>query len=55
MKKIDGVVFTGGIGANSYVVRKKIIEHLAGLPKLNVYAIHTDEAQMIAKKVRAVI
>lgn len=52
---IDILVFTGGIGHGSPVVRRKIISYLNSLKIKKVIAVKTDEAKMIAREVRGVL
>ena len=48
MGGIDAVVFTGGIGENSHVVRDKIMGHLKWLNIADVFVIKADEELAIA-------
>jgi len=49
---IDTIVFTGGIGENSEMVRKNILNHLKFLPPFDVMVIPTNEEKMIAIQVK---
>lgn len=50
LEKLDALVFTGGIGENSALVRQRTLAHLGifGLTEKTVMVIPTDEEQMIA-------
>jgi acetate kinase len=41
---LDLVVFSGGIGENSSVVRTKVMSYLKGLGKIKILTVHADEA-----------
>lgn len=48
MGGLDAVVFTGGIGQNSQVIRDKIMAHLAFLGDVPVQVVKTQEERQIA-------
>lgn len=45
---IDGIVFTGGIGENSEVIRENILSRLGCLPPCSVLVIPANEEKMMA-------
>ena len=51
MGGIDGMVFTGGIGENSDIIRNKIMEHLKWLHIKDVRIVKADEEHTIARHV----
>ncbi|MDJ0652249.1 MAG: acetate kinase [Simkaniaceae bacterium] len=54
LKKTDGVIFTGGIGENSEVIRSKVMEQLTPFD-LKALVIPTNEEGMIAQDVAAIL
>ncbi|MDI9818301.1 MULTISPECIES: acetate/propionate family kinase [unclassified Legionella] len=48
MGGVDGIVFTGGIGENSTVVRERILGYLEFMKPFAVRVIQADEEQMMA-------
>lgn len=55
MKSVDCIVFTAGIGENSFVVKRKIMENLPGIKAVKTCTMVTEEAQMIARKIRTMV
>ena len=57
MNGIDGVVFTGGIGENSSIIRDKIMAHLRWLNigEDKVHVVHADEEATIARHAAGVL
>ena len=49
MDGVDAVAFTGGIGENAVIVRKKIVEHLSCFGDFAVHIIAADEEKAIAR------
>ena len=45
---VDGVVFTGGIGENSAIVRDKILSHLAFLKPFKMLIVPANEERIMA-------
>lgn len=45
---VDGIVFTGGIGENSSLIRDKILRHLDFLRPFEVHVIKANEERMMA-------
>ena len=54
LKKIDGVIFTGGIGENSEVIRTQVMEQLTPF-NLKALVIPTNEELMIAQDAAAIV
>ena len=52
---IDGIVFTGGIGENSKIIRTNIIDRLKSLQPFSVLIIPTNEEKMMAIHALAII
>lgn len=48
LKEVDGVIFTGGIGENSEVIRERVMDQLKSF-NLKVFVIPTNEELMIAQ------
>jgi acetate kinase len=44
---IEKLVFTGGVGENSEIIRDKILVHLAWMPKFEIEVIKTNEEKMM--------
>ena len=57
MNGIDDLVFTGGIGENSGIIRDKIMQHLQWLNigEENVHVVQADEEATIARHVASVL
>ena len=49
--KVDGIIFTGAIGAGSALTRKAVIKKIKCLGKTNAIHVKTNEELMIAKEV----
>lgn len=45
---VDAIIFTGGIGENSEMMRTKILQHLSWLGDIDIHVIATNEEKMIA-------
>ena len=52
---VDALVFTGGIGENSAVIRERVCLHAAWLGPVRAHVIPTDEELMIANHTRQVL
>jgi len=52
---LDALVFTGGIGENSAVIRDRVSREAAWLGAINVHVIPTNEELMIANHTRQVL
>ncbi|MEA3498599.1 MAG: acetate kinase [Campylobacterota bacterium] len=50
LKNIDGIIFTGGIGENSSLIRKKVCKGLDLFVNIGIDVIKTDEEKNIAIK-----
>lgn len=53
--KVDGIVFTGGIGERSQVIRRLAVKGLTMVKRPKVFAISTNEEFSIAKQVKSVV
>lgn len=51
--RLDGLVFTGGIGENAAPVREKILRHLAFLPDFETLIIAANEERQMALEIMA--
>lgn len=49
---MDTLVFTGGIGENAEIIRRRICAHLTFLPPFDVQVIQTNEERMMAYQVK---
>ena len=54
LQKVDGVIFTGGIGENAMAIRDQVMEHLKPF-NLNPLVIPTNEELMIARDAAAIL
>ena len=54
LKKVDGVIFTGGIGENAEPIRRRVMEELKPF-HLNFFVIPTNEEWMIAKETARIV
>ncbi|MBA4187812.1 MAG: acetate kinase [Planctomycetaceae bacterium] len=52
---LDALVFTGGIGENSAVIRERVCRDAAWLGAINIHVIPTNEEVMIANHTRRVL
>ena len=52
---LDAIVFTGGIGEHSEVVRERVRERLRFLGPVDMHVIPAHEELVIARAVRAVL
>ena len=53
--RVDGIVFTGGIGERSPVIRQLAVKGLTIIKRPKVFAISTNEEFAIAKQVKSVV
>jgi len=53
--KVDAIVFTGGIGERSKVVRQLCLEEIKFIKKPKVMVIPTNEELSIAKQIKKVV
>ncbi|KGP62536.1 acetate kinase [Legionella norrlandica] len=52
---VDGIVFTGGIGENSELIRTNILNRIQCLPPFSALVIPTNEEKMMARHALAVL
>ncbi len=59
LKKVDGIIFTGGIGENSKIIRDKVCKDLSYIlkkqNKTKIVVIKTDEEKSIARQTNKLI
>jgi len=53
--KVDGIIFTGSVGAGNPLTRNQVMQKIKCLGKLPMLAIKTDEELMIAREVKELI
>lgn len=52
---LEALIFTGGIGENSPVIRQKILDHLAFLPSFQSLVMPTNEERMMAELMQRIL